>query len=1395
MGDIAGAACVADTEAEESEEVIWRPDRQENLLNERPSMVERSQERGTEEGIRERREIATQRFRSFRKRTAIQKNPYKLDRIRHKQLLKGFEFQKESADQKSKERYDEWNDADNILSQDAEWQEGVGNAQEPELEDTYSKASPVRECESISEDEGPVYYRGKHVSLQTGFRGILPRVMWKRALEDDRKSEPTRFQRSKKEGKGIAKRKVTNKRHGLANSSLDDKLFLADDLVGSESEAIMGNFDLEKLDNEYMETLGNQLEDKYGNSYAFDDLSDDAELPDSEVRTFLTQEDVKTYSTQKRLSQPGVPSLSSKSSDSDLEIIEERQRSMKGADNIIDAMLSARGRDGQSRETRKQRAALPQNVRQSNGSKAPDKNKRRRKLVNSISSGGGTRSRKSKYSVLKRSVRRSHTAHSGTIIARPPDSIQPDLVDQSERSDATKAVMKKKELSIDSLERFVFSSTKVRVPTFDTAVEEEGDRFTIIKKVGKNNGNIAPARTETTDHSEPSSTAQSPLMSVLCGDKPAGPQSVDFTLSGKPYRISMYDTNLASSLEAMFHHIVEKGGSDSEIYSMNNLIVPLLSQLDAPGLWAVVDNFHRTFRSKANLLRNRAKPIHFYQIAACLVMLNEIRCYSSVSKLLAAEIMNKILDHIVSFFKLVSKSHLTNLDDDLLKESYALMATLIKEANKGQELWDRIRALSFPSNVALIILREFPSGETCWQMAEIEPSYEGAHDWIQLIFFSVAHRNWHADGILIQKFYDFYKARKFQNFPEEKSIESKPLLIGAPTWGKSAKTVFNVFIDLIASCQLSAVQMERITPIGQIVSLHSPGLLANRINLLLVLAEHAESSYEQKLEDLCYPYIEANNEKVLDLEGTFELILTGFWCLLRVNASKNLTTKAKIAFLALQQIVRYRGTNVARILGEFFKRLYSIAPSLGKSMPFVLKSLYPALMFLIKVKEKVELVPLLKFFGQNLHLLDVTWVMTHLHQVFSDLADDDDHLFQFYFIITKLLASRKVITWWSVLNYNNILNASKKHYVRFCTLVVQNCDEHSFLQIRHKLLQTVVDVLFEPVDIVFVKFLKALSRRDSEFEVHGNLSYLASSLEVATGALSAFKKVKDHSYMESLVTKLKDQLLFKPASKPLVMVLTNILNLNFVDIMKTNPNFLHLKSQFNISDTETQKSVFREILSSQKGELERALFIEEEFLKIAIQGSSLSLFLEKLESSMGANIFFNDYLFFCQLIEANASMEGESRTEVQWFVLLTLVRFVNRHLDRYHSQINSADFSALYQLHSYICSTHRWSHMRSFISSCEGEFYYEISLFFMRNLFISSGFIEYEILTAKCRSFLGNTAPLVHRSGDDASFYPVKRLLQKYGPSIHSNFHKTTDCSDLQNATKECHTKLSALLQ
>ncbi|SCV02728.1 LAME_0H04632g1_1 [Lachancea meyersii CBS 8951] len=1397
MNERAFPSCVPDSEAEDHEVVIWRPDQFLAVPQESVPAEDVSNQHWIENGVHERREIATHRFRSFRKRTAIQKNPYKLDRIRHKQLLKGFGLQVESSRQ-IKDRDDGGNSASlGASSQDAEWTEHegsphnykIGDYHDIDAEDDQPKDGLTQESLSSAEDEQDLVYRGRHISLQSGFRGILPKSMWKKALQDSREVHFNNLQQTKREGKGVAKRRlVTDLRLEPGNAALSDGLFVSDEPMDNVDDVFKTTkSDNEKHSSKHLESMSNYLEGKYGSSYTFDDLSDGAELSDDGSDPITTSTEMQPTFAQGQ----NLEETLTDASNSDLEVSDHKLNSFKEReDNIIDAMLSARRRRVKSLGAR--RLTTPR----SNGSKVtqPANNhnnfKRRKTTTLKPRTSGPVRQKKSvRRPNLKPRSRINDTARREGPSDRSA-SIQANNADRS--SNAREEARSKKSFGIENLSNFIYTASKGKPTAFDTSVEREGGRFAIVKKRKAEDHDLEKI---SAGCSEISPIPELPLISAIWGHKYDQSQTVEFTLSGKPFKASMYDSNFATNLKAIFGHIVERGASDLEIYSMNSLIVPLLDQLDNPGLWAIVDDFHKSFRSKANTLRNRAKPIHFYQIAACQVMLTVVRRYSSTSNILSKEIVSKILDHTVSFFKLLSKCSVLELDASLLNDSYTILSNLVESLHQGRELWNKICFSTFPSSIALIILRNFPTNETFWQIAEIEQSYTGVSEWLQFVDHAVNYCQWRVDGMLIQRFYNFFKVRKFQNFPEEKSSETNLHIFGTKDWSSSSKTAFNVFIDLINSCQLSRVQIEKITPLGQLVSLNSPALLANRINLLLVLAEHADSSYESKFEDLCYPYLDQDSEKQPKLVRIFELMLLGFCSLLQINANKNLITKARVASLIFQQIVKLRSLAVNEILVQFLSRIYSIGPLLGKSMSFVLKALYPALMFMIKNKEKAEVVPLVKFFERNLHFLDVPWLITYLHQVFSDLASEDDTLFHFYFAVTKLLATKKAITWWSVLNYNNALSASKIQYVQFCTKVVENCDEYSFLQIRHKLLQTIVDFLLEPTNYAFIRFLKALSQRDKDFKLHTSLSYQSSKLEIIRATLNAYKQVKDSSFVESLVAKLKSELLSKPLSKPLIMEVTNALNSNFVDILKNNGDFLYLKSQFNISDVETQKSIFREFLSCQKSDIERAMFLEEELLKIVTQGSSLPLFLQKIESSMGAALYSNDFGFLGHLIEANASCEVEKFTETQWFVLLTLIRFINGLLEKSHCQVSRTDFSGLYQLHSFICRVFRRPLKASFKVATEGHFYQEVSLFLTRNLVISSGFLEHGKLVAMCKTFSSIAASTAKRSTTNALAYPIERLLKLYGPSIHSSFHEKVDNCKLNAVIESSLARLDRLLQ
>lgn len=211
--------------------------------------------------------------RTLRKRKPIQKMPYSLDRIRHRQLLKGYDvsnFDSVSDNielPKGHTYYESNRDPDvsqtkNIqqdemihlhrtlgrrhihLSEDEE--EGEEGEEERE-EDTsfhkeYEMPSATKflndiqdesgEWESDSDDKSSndyndnVLFRGRQVNLKTGYKGVLPKAAWKKALHEENERAYYKHKESynkKSPRKGLAKRTNNKVKASLLGRKPTDK--------------------------------------------------------------------------------------------------------------------------------------------------------------------------------------------------------------------------------------------------------------------------------------------------------------------------------------------------------------------------------------------------------------------------------------------------------------------------------------------------------------------------------------------------------------------------------------------------------------------------------------------------------------------------------------------------------------------------------------------------------------------------------------------------------------------------------------------------------------------------------------------------------------------------------------------------------------------------------------------------------------------------------------------------------------------------------------------------------------------------------------------------------------------------------------------------------------------
>lgn len=192
---------------------------------------------------------------SLRKRKAIQKMPYSLERIKHRQLLEGYDISSfdsisnqltlpknastvihsndilltkrtgkpldeqkdvtidsikpenssvqsqryDSDEEIPKKRHRTFKD----LDQDIVFQSGDSTEDEQDLASTN--------LQNTQNDE--VIFRGRVLNVRTGYRGVLPRVAWEKSLQKQQSSKVTKRKTQLLNHKGVAKRKMNRSAH------------------------------------------------------------------------------------------------------------------------------------------------------------------------------------------------------------------------------------------------------------------------------------------------------------------------------------------------------------------------------------------------------------------------------------------------------------------------------------------------------------------------------------------------------------------------------------------------------------------------------------------------------------------------------------------------------------------------------------------------------------------------------------------------------------------------------------------------------------------------------------------------------------------------------------------------------------------------------------------------------------------------------------------------------------------------------------------------------------------------------------------------------------------------------------------------------------------------------
>ncbi|AGO11004.1 AaceriAFR496Wp [[Ashbya] aceris (nom. inval.)] len=778
--------------------------------------------------------------------------------------------------------------------------------------------------------------------------------------------------------------------------------------------------------------------------------------------------------------------------------------------------------------------------------------------------------------------------------------------------------------------------------------------------------------------------AQPVFEAVIQGVNFSPPKLVEIRISDRSYLVSMLAGDLKSSLDDVFRHIVDIGATPEEVVTISRQLSEFFCFLDRAEVYAVVREFLQNFRAKVGQLLDRAKPIHFYQIAVCQFWVLEISKYSSTTVATRIEMENGILDEIVVFFNLLSQSYMSLPKDDshLLSQGYKVLSSIVLHLGRLPALWERLSSHSFDPQIAEILVEYFPTRTAAWSIAEAGTTFESAGKWFMFInHCTTSPRDWEVDETLLLRLYDYFKTRKFMDFEEELKEKQYPILCVREL--KERKTLFNVFLQMLNSADLSPVTIERMTPLGNLMTLSSAALLANRLNLLLVLASKAKRSYEKRFEELLGPFFGHRNSHLLP--SFLSIMLNGQYAMVRISLQKKVGLKGK-SILLLWNLIKDQTTNRTLLEWELFLNNLNSLSMEEHELPIdMLKNMAPIMHNMLTTGSQFKLLhKLVRLYIKNLARLGPEWIQNHLFRLLATPARKDETLLDYYCLTIKHLAECNVITWWSVINYN-MFEADDSIMLLYYTKICKYSDSIFFEEAKKFLYGKSMDFLLKGTNVKLQYLLISLSQRDPIFQLDSGGQAEISPLQTVKKVIRAFWKASYTDLIVQFTRKIRDAYLSFPSNREFYYHILNFLNNNYVDVVRNTHEFTYLKSEFSISDEETEKSAFREHLSSLPDDNSRCVFIEQELMQGLAHGTCLEGFITKLKSSMDVSVFDNAVKSFVDMIRCHPLQPPVHILHIH--SVYVLLNILNEYLDIHCGLVTPDTFYELISLFLHMTHT------------------------------------------------------------------------------------------------------------
>ncbi|GAV55824.1 hypothetical protein ZYGR_0AY02170 [Zygosaccharomyces rouxii] len=1297
--------------------------------------------------------------RFLRRRKAIQRMPYSLERIKHKQLLQGYDmsgFESISEELKlprsnsnslgrlqdtnippypSRRR----NDSDHQDEEDVAIEPVIspvaGDAVIDAEEEEEQEQDREGEEEDDDDDEELMKFRGRMINIKTGFRGVLPRVAWEKAIRQQN-SSTRNFKRRRdsvnSNHRGIAKKKtVAAERNVNQDDFLLNDLIVPDDEIPLDDEVSLPLRNTNQQEVQQLKQIDQQYQKKYEHQY-LSDYEEDSE--EDKMGNSIIELDGGQNNAQVEIAPSFMltPQDSFYQYDDDSDLIEVG--AVENNEGVIDGMLSKNPRSkglGNLKTSAKRLGATtqPGSTRKPSSYRVTHQ----RRSVRGPST--GSQQRINPQTRLPPKYLPSHSS------PKVPESYISSTATQKKHIDKTKN-KKQNPTTIGPFAPLSSTSTR-RANVFSTVVEAPSDKYAFPKHGISKSESSDLIILDTMNKDLQNEASLSALDSLFSKKQVVSPDTLSIILSDRQFVLSKFRRNETPLiLNDVFDHIIERGITDKELLQICESTTLFLLHFNHLGVLPIISEFHKRFRSKVSVLKEKAKSIHFYQIAVCQLMLLEVSKYSDISNATRMELNSGILNHIISFFKLLSYCYdaVTKSDSNYLFQSFDVLSKVAKILNQYDTLWKKLQEQTFRPEVCSFITDSFPTDHPHWEILKIEQEYTSVREAFRFVKHCKRRHNWQINKNLIFLFDKIFKRRRYEDFINEGVLNSSSIL--KPSQALRNDTVFDNYLNLLQGIKLTDLVVERITPMGELSSNDSAAALINRLNLLMVLARGSHVNLEKRMEDLLRPLLDSeylSKQDYQSLKKIGQIILDGILSLADINRIKNLPFRGKILLMTFKNLLFECAETLEGVWTNFLDQFVPIIEKSTKSKLIFCKEFYPCLI-LMSQKDifTKNLVQMLQLYLRNLSLLGATWTQRNILQIVKNKVYISANWIDYYCTVGKFLIQSNVMSWWSFYMYNDVRNSLTNKFYFDCK-ILQMCDNQSFELIKKSMFTTATNSILQISSTWFRRFLIQLMNRECSIIVdHSYNKSTNDILHIVKRFVWILGRLSYNDLLLQFISNLKKSHQQKIVSIEIVTHIVEYLNLKFIDNIKDSHDFFSLKRELGISDIETEKSAFREAFRSQKDPISQASFVEWGLIHAHSSEEEMKRYMDKLESLFTFSAPEGPFHFFMKLITVhlNGSFLYFKKRLLIYFLFL-----VNKVLNTRHLQISNSEFLELCMLHKILCLPN--DVMNNAIVTedpiIQRNIRAECLQFQFNVLRIADGFLEFELLAQMSRKFLSGS--------------------------------------------------------